>query len=406
MNYKFFDTSALLENPTKLFPSSSPIIISSITFQELEELKYKDGTRQKVQSLLRELKAHREEWELYIFRPTMLDRLQIDNSNNDIKILATALAYDTLVHPDQTIFITNDLAQARIANLFFGEDSIEDFYPRVEEYTGYCELTLTNEELAQLYTANPYTFLTNQYLLVRNELGEEVDILKWNGEKLVPIDTRPINTKWWGKISAFKGDAQQRMVIDSLHSNQLTVIRGCAASGKSYLGLGYMFSLLEQHKIDKLYIFCNPIASRDAAKLGFYPGSRFEKLLDSQIGNFLASKFGDSSYVEKMVEEDKLVLLPASDIRGVSISPNCGVYITEAQNSTIDLMKLMVQRLEEGTKAVIEGDDLAQVDLDSYNGSNNGLRRLVEVCKGSSLFGTVTLNQIHRSELAKLVNKM
>lgn len=107
-----------------------------------------------------------------------------------------------------------------------------------------------------------------------------------------------------------------------------------------------------------------------------------------------------------MVEEGKLVLLPASDIRGVSISPSAGVYVTESQNTTIDLMKLMVQRLEEGTKAVIEGDDLAQVDLDSYAGSNNGLRRLVEVCKGSSLFGTVTLNQIHRSELAKLVNKM
>lgn len=282
MTYKFYDTSALLENP---FPSEDPVIISSVTFQELEELKYRENTRSKVQNLLRELKKH--PWELFLFKEEYLAPLRekgVTLSNNDAKILASALAYDVFRHPDETVFVTQDLAQARIANLFFGEDSIEEYYPRVEEYTGFCELTLSDEELAQLYelpSANPCNLLTNQYLLARNKLGEEVDILKWNGEKLVSIDTRPINTKWWGKITAFKGDPQQRMAIDSLHSNQLTVIRGCAASGKSYLGLGYMFSLLEQHKIDKLYIFCNPVASRDAARLGFLPGSRENKILDS-----------------------------------------------------------------------------------------------------------------------------
>lgn len=199
----------------------------------------------------------------------------------------------------------------------------------------------------------------NQYLIVKNTTEEVVDIVKWDGERYVAINTCPINSKWFGKIQAYRGDIQQKMAIDSLHSNQLTVIRGCAASGKSYLGLGYMFSLLERHEIDRLYIFCNPVASKDAARLGFLPGSREEKILDSQIGNFLTAKFSDASYVEEMVKQGKLVLLPASDIRGVSVPPTAGVYITEAQNSTRDLMKLMVQRLEEHCKCVIEGDDFA-----------------------------------------------
>lgn len=44
--------------------------------------------------------------------------------------------------------------------------------------------------------------------------------------------------------------------------------------------------------------------------------------------------------------------------------------------------------------------------MDSYQGSNNGLRRLVEVFKGCPLFGTVTLKQIHRSQLAQIANNI
>jgi hypothetical protein len=44
--------------------------------------------------------------------------------NNDLKILATAFNYDYYKHPDETIFVTNDLVLAEIANLFFGKDSI------------------------------------------------------------------------------------------------------------------------------------------------------------------------------------------------------------------------------------------------------------------------------------------
>lgn len=98
--------------------------------------------------------------------------------------------------------------------------------------------------------------------------------------------------------------------------------------------------------------------------------------MDSQIGNFLACKFGDYGMVESLVNDNKIILIPAADCRGMDISDNCGVYITEAQNSTIDMMKLMVQRIGNNVKCVIEGDDKTQVDLSSYAGTNNGLKRL------------------------------
>lgn len=88
------------------------------------------------------------------------------------------------------------------------------------------------------------------------------------------------------------------MFADSLINNKITLVKGKAGSGKTFLSLAYLLCLLEKNKIDKIIIFCNTIATKGSAKLGFYPGSRNEKLLDSQIGNLLASKFGDRMVVE------------------------------------------------------------------------------------------------------------
>jgi len=121
------------------------------------------------------------------------------------------------------------------------------------------------------------------------------------------------------------------MVADSLMNNKITMIKGPAGTGKSHLALGYLFFLLEKNKIDKIIIFCNTVATKNSAKLGFYPGSKDEKLLDSQIGNFLASKLGDKIAVEQLINTEKIILLPMSDIRGYDTSGmNAGIYITEA----------------------------------------------------------------------------
>lgn len=83
------------------------------------------------------------------------------------------------------------------------------------------------------------------------------------------------------------------------------------------------------------------LAYSESYKVYVYPGTRDEKLLDSQIGNLLSSKLGGRIAVEQLINDEKLVLLPLSDIRGFDTSGmNAGIYISEAQNLDIDLMKL------------------------------------------------------------------
>lgn len=75
-----------------------------------------------------------------------------------------------------------------------------------------------------------------------------------------------------------------------------------------------------------------------------------------------------------------LELLPFSDLRGFdSTGMNAGIYISEAQNLDKTLMKLALQRIGEDCVCVIEGDDKTQVDLEAYEGNNNGMRALSQV---------------------------
>ena len=197
------------------------------------------------------------------------------------------------------------------------------------------------------------------------------------------------------------------MAADSFLHNKITIIKGPAGTGKSHLSLGYLFSLLDHNKIDKIIIFCNTVATKNSAKLGYLPGTRDEKLLDSQIGNLLVSKFGGRIEVERLIEEEKIILLPFSDIRGYDTSGmHAGIYLSEAQNLDIDLMKLALQRVGSDSICIIDGDEKTQVDDIHFAGVNNGMKRVSAVFRNEDVYGEVELQKIHRSKIAQIAEKM
>lgn len=105
--------------------------------------------------------------------------------------------------------------------------------------------------------------------------------------------------------------------------------------------------------------------------------------------------------------EEKLILLPLSDIRGYDTTGmNAGVYISEAQNLDIELMRLALQRIGQDSICIIDGDSEAQVDLEAYEGRNNGMKRLSQVFRGHDFYGEISLQTIHRSKIANLAQLM
>lgn len=108
-----------------------------------------------------------------------------------------------------------------------------------------------------------------------------------------------------------------------------------------------------------------------------------------------------------MINSGKLVLLPMSDIRGYDTSGmRAGIYISEAQNLDISLMKLALQRIGEDSVCIIDGDCKAQVDDISFAGDNNGMKRVSKIFKGEKIYGEIELGLIHRSQIAEIAEKL
>ena len=86
-----------------------------------------------------------------------------------------------MIHPDETVFFTNDLALKQIANMFFGSDSVKSVRTEPEEdYDGYHRIQMTEDEMAEFYskpTENIYNLNINEYLIISDTNDDIIDTL-------------------------------------------------------------------------------------------------------------------------------------------------------------------------------------------------------------------------------------
>lgn len=415
---KFYDTCALLNLQEDIFKNNDNIWISNITLKELEQIKNSatkdEATKYEARKLSRLLYKNRDKYNISMY-DINFDKLITNYNlelNNDSKIIMSAYyvlsTYKT--YEGKIEFITSDLNCYMIAKNSVGLEATYLEEDLADDYTGYKLIKMDNDELNNFYNIylptkqNKYELLTNQYLLIQFE-DTIADKYKWAEDHYEKVNYIKTQSKMFGKISP-KDDYQQA-VLDSLATNKITMLRGAAGTGKTLLSFGYMFQQLEKGEIDKIIVFCNTVATKGSAKLGFYPGSRTEKLLDSQIGNLLTSKLGDRMMVEDLIDKGRLVLLPMSDIRGYDTTDmNAAIYISEAQNLDVELMRLALQRIGEDSICILDGDFSHQVDMSIYSGSHNGMRRVSEVFRGQPYYGEIELKNIYRSKIAKQAELM
>ena len=107
MNYKFYDTTALIREKSK--DENSYIIVSSLTAEALKDNK-------KAMSLVDEVYPYTKSMFRPFIRRGVCDSLYAN--------LVAAFDYDYRQHPDETIFVTADARVRDMAHCFFGEDSI------------------------------------------------------------------------------------------------------------------------------------------------------------------------------------------------------------------------------------------------------------------------------------------
>ena len=412
---KFYDTNALLDLQEEVFEEK--FLCSIKTFDELEHIKTSknkdEETRYKARKITHLLDENNNMYEAVTvdYKKYIDDILNVFGLNpEDPDNIIVYSAWCKSQEIKDLVFVTNDICCKNIAKNIFklNVESANDYID--EDYKGFTEISLTEEQMAYFYSnlnENMFDLYVNEYLILKDHNDVTVDKFRWNGDNHENIKFGQIKSDYFGTVKPYNGDVYQQCALDSLTQNKITMLKGKSGSGKSYLALGWLFYLLEKHKIDKIIVFCNTVATMNSAKLGYYPGSKDDKLLDSAIGNMLGAKLGGIFMVDQLIQENKLVLLPMSDIRGYDTTGmNAGVYITEAQNMDISLMKLALQRIGEDCICIIDGDYTTQVDMNQYAGNNNGMRRMSEVFRGQDFYGEIELQHIFRSKIAEIADMM
>jgi phosphate starvation-inducible PhoH-like protein len=163
----------------------------------------------------------------------------------------------------------------------------------------------------------------------------------------------------------------QQRYIKALESSTVTICTGPAGTGKTYLACAIAANLFREHKIEQI-ILTRPIVGCDE-KMGDLPGSLLEKVSEDMQPMLDAMReFFSKQEVEKMLLEEKLLVVPFSKMRGRTFKRSF-VVLDEAQNTTFRQIKMFLTRLGEKSRMAICGDH-TQSDL-----PNRGENALLEV---------------------------
>lgn len=398
---RFYDTCSIMEDSGDL----SDVVISSVTIQELEHIKTSNTKSEDIRAKARRAVKNIRKYqvETIIYNPEwdieLLGMGLEDNNDNKIIISCSKSNCD--------VFYTEDYLCELIASKIFNFETKRVRDDITDEYKGFIEIDEVDERTFDIYEpvdgvcTNAFELIPNQYINVIRE-GSSVEAFKWTGSGYTKVPNGKIKSMYFGDIKP--KDIYQKMVIDSINNNTLTCISGRAGSGKSMLSLACAMELIEKGKYDRIVILFNPCSVRGATQLGYYQGSLIEKALQSNIGNVLITKFGDRFAVENLIAQGKLKLVPMVDCRGMEIRDNEILYITEAENMTVDMMKICLSRASQFAKIIVEGD-YKQIDNRIFM-VDNGMSRLVEKLKGEDCFGYVQLQNVWRSKIATLMDKL
>ena len=269
-----------------------------------------------------------------------------------------------------------------------------------KNYTGYKELVLTEDQACQMYNEgriDDYEFLENEYLIAKNDEGETFDKMVYRNGRLSHVPYAKLSNQYLGDIKP-RND-QQALVIDTLlhPDSKIKLVKGVYGSGKDYLMLAAALQLIEKGKFDKLVFIRPNVSVRGLPEIGALPGTAEEKL--SWTLAPLWDKVGGQEGIEMMVRDNILESVPLLFIRGRSFE-NSIIYVTEGQNMTTEIAKLVIGRIGEGSELWLNADT-HQTDKKLFD-EDNGVNKMIERLAGNKLFSYVYMPKTERSSVAEL----
>jgi phosphate starvation-inducible PhoH-like protein len=269
--------------------------------------------------------------------------------------------------------------------VFFGTnnlllDKIRSFFPKIKILSRGNEIKCMGEESEITIFAEKFNDLIDYYHKY-NRL-EEQDIEKYfldsehmksvsNGEfeQILVFGTsgKPVRAR----------TVNQLLLVNDYKNNDLIIAEGPAGTGKTYTSIALAVRSLKEREVKKI-ILTRP-AVEAGERLGFLPGDMKEKLdpylqpLYDALHDMLPFK-----KLETWLEDGTIQIAPLAFMRGRTLE-NAFVILDEAQNATINQIKMFLTRMGVNSKFIMTGDT-TQIDLPKRNES--GLLQAIRILSG------------------------
>jgi phosphate starvation-inducible protein PhoH and related proteins len=224
------------------------------------------------------------------------------------------------------------------------------------------------EELSARHRAGRPVFL--------EDVEQALRVMGQHGESGLKELFAPVITRAGGRQILPKG-LSQKNYVEEIRKNDVVFGIGPAGTGKTYLAMAMAVSYLLERKVKRI-ILARP-AVEAGEKLGFLPGDLAEKVnpylrpLYDALHDML-----DAERATSLVEQGIIEVAPLAFMRGRTLNDAFAI-LDEAQNTTVEQMKMFLTRLGYHSKAVITGD-VTQIDLPA--GKTSGLIHAQQVLQG------------------------
>jgi PhoH-like ATPase len=314
--------------------------------------------------------------------------------DNDTRILSVARSLAN--EGNDVVLVSKDLPmRVKAASIGLEAQEYRAELPVDSGWTGMAELTVTPEEVEQLYE---HGVLDCE---AARELPCHTGLVLHTGSASALARVRPDK-----QIQLVKGDreafglhgrsAEQRVALDLLLDSEVGIVSmgGRAGTGKSALALcAGLEAVMERRQHRKVIVF-RPLYAVGGQDLGYLPGSEADKM------NPWAQAVYDtlSAITTQDVMEE-----PLTHIRGRSLH-DAFVIVDEAQSLERGVLLTVLSRIGTDSRVVLT-HDIAQRD-NLRVGRHDGVIAVIEKLKGHPLFAHVTLTRSERSAIAALVTDL
>jgi phosphate starvation-inducible PhoH-like protein len=248
-------------------------------------------------------------------------------------------------------------------------DLITSFFPKIKVAARGNTLNIQGEESELRIFEKKFAFILDHYVqfniltpdIIREILSSGISSLEDNGlaDKDIIVfgnNGKPVRAR----------TPNQRVLLEESLKNDLLFAIGPAGTGKTYTAIALAVKALKNKEIKKI-ILSRP-AVEAGENLGFLPGDLKEKIdpylqpLYDALQDMIPAK-----KLEEFVKDGTIQIAPLAFMRGRTLS-NAFVILDEAQNTTVNQLKMFLTRMGLNAKFIVTGD-ITQIDLPRKNQS-------------------------------------